>query len=314
MSNIDISFDYYKIFYEVARCRNITMAADHLCLTQPTVTKYIQNLESALSCKLFERSKKGVTLTKEGQRLFRQIGHACQQMGQAHEVIQDYVNDQNGKINIGASELTMRYFLLPYLERFQHRFPNVKLQIHASSTPGTIESLLQEKIDFSLSITPLNGCDNLQVTPVSDFEDIIIAGNKFTHLMGKQLTLEEISTYPLISMEPGTTSRKFWDMIFDEHGLELAPNIEVNSNDLIPPAVLHNLGIGFVPFKFARYYLLNYGIIQLQLSIPIPKRQICVVLNPMHPLTAPAAALIEMLKSGEKDRMLSYSIDSGINY
>ena len=64
---MDISFDYYKVFYEVARCQNITQAALNLCLTQPTVTKYIHNLEDMLQCKLFNRSQKGVTLTDEGR-------------------------------------------------------------------------------------------------------------------------------------------------------------------------------------------------------------------------------------------------------
>lgn len=63
---MDISFDYYKVFYEVARCQNITQAALNLCLTQPTVTKYIHNLEDMLQCKLFNRSQKGVTLTEKG--------------------------------------------------------------------------------------------------------------------------------------------------------------------------------------------------------------------------------------------------------
>lgn len=83
MQNLmEISFDYYKVFYEVARSHSITLAASHLCLTQPTVTKYIQNLEAALGCQLFVRSQKGVSMTEEGQRLFRQISHPCQQMGQ----------------------------------------------------------------------------------------------------------------------------------------------------------------------------------------------------------------------------------------
>ena len=98
MQNLmEISFDYYKVFYEVARSHSITLAASHLCLTQPTVTKYIQNLEAALGCQLFVRSQKGVSMTEEGQRLFRQISHPCQQMGQAQEIIREYTTNQNGK-------------------------------------------------------------------------------------------------------------------------------------------------------------------------------------------------------------------------
>ena len=138
---MDISFDYYKIFYEVAKAKSISLAAQYLCLTQPTITKYIQNLEQELHCKLFVRSRKGVSLTAEGQMLLRQVSRAVQQMERAGGMLQEFVNCQSGKINIGASELTMRYYLLPYLEQFRQQFPNVNLQIHAFSTPVSMSAL-----------------------------------------------------------------------------------------------------------------------------------------------------------------------------
>lgn len=311
---MDISFDYYKVFYEVVKSRSITLAAHRLNLTQPTVSKYIQNLELDLGCRLFIRSQKGVSLTAEGQLLFQQISRACQQMERAKGALQEYVNCQSGKINIGASELTMRYYLLPYLERFQHQFPNVNIRIHAYSTPVSVSALNAGTIDFSLVITPIEEAESFHVTPVSDFQDIVIAGNRFTHLQDQILTLHDLLSYPIVCMEKGTTTRKFWDNIFKEQGLELQPNIEVNSNDLIPPTVLHNLGIGFVPFKFARSYLLNFGLIQLKLDIPIPKRQICIVQNPAHPLSPAARALIQMLALNNDDTLTRYSADNSIPF
>ena len=295
VKRMDISFDYYKVFYEVAKSQSITHAAHQLCLTQPTVTKYIQNLERELGCRLFLRSQKGVMLTAEGRLLFHQVSRACQQMELAQNVLQEYVNCQSGKVNIGASELTMRYFLLPYLEQFQHQYPNITVQIQALSTPASLSALRAGTIDFSLIITPIEEADDYQVTPVSEFQDIVIAGNRFTHLQDKTLSLKDLTEYPLVCMEKGTTSRKFLDGIFQEQGLELRPNIEVNSNDLIPPTVLHNLGIGFVPYKFARSYLLNFGIIELNLDFEIPKRQICIVQNPAHPVSPSAKALLHLL-------------------
>lgn len=311
---MDISFDYYKIFYETARCKSITLAAHRLCLTQPTVTKYIQNLEQELGCRLFLRSQKGVSLTAEGQLLFHQVSRACQQMDQAKNLLQEYVNCQSGKVNIGASELTMRYFLLPYLERFQHQFPNVNIQIHAYSTPVSVSALDAGTIDFSLVITPIEASDEFQVTPVADFQDIVVAGNRFTHLQDRVLSLQELLNYPIVCMEKGTTTRNFWDNIFREQGLELKPNVEVNSNDLISPTVLHNLGIGFVPYKFARPYLLNYGLIQLNLNMEIPRRQICIVQNPAHPVPPATKALIRMLEHPADETIPHYPTDNGIAF
>ena len=138
--------------------------------------------------------------------------------------------------------------------------------------------------------------DLVHVMPVAEFQDIVIAGNRFSELQNRTLSLEELCMHPLVSMESGTTTRLFWDNLFEEQGLDLRPSIEVSSNDLIAPTVSHNLGIGFVPSEFARNYLLNYRVFQLHLNIPIPKRQILVLQNPMRPLTPAAQAFLDMLK------------------
>ena len=138
--------------------------------------------------------------------------------------------------------------------------------------------------------------DLVHVMPVAEFQDIVIAGNRFSELQNRTLSLEELCMHPLVSMESGTTTRLFWDNLFEEQGLDLRPSIEVSSNDLIAPTVSHNLGIGFVPSEFARNYLLNYRVFQLHLNIPIPKRQILVLQNPMRPLTPAAQTFLDMLK------------------
>lgn len=194
----------------------------------------------------------------------------------------------------------MRFFLLPYIEQFQQRFPNVTVQIHSNSAPITASSLKAGENDFAVIISPIHEImkelDLVHVMPVSEFQDIVIAGNRFSELQNRTLSLEELCMHPLVSMESGTTTRLFWDNLFEEQGLDLHPSIEVSSNDLIAPTVSHNLGIGFVPSEFARNYLLNYRVFQLHLNIPIPKRQILVLQNPMHPLTPAAQAFLDMLK------------------
>ncbi len=296
MNESSVSFDYYRVFYEVAQCKSITTAAQRLSLTQPTVSKYIQNLERDLDCRLFLRSQKGVTLTVEGQVLLKQIGHACQQMDRAQGMLQEYRNSQNGKITIGASELTMRYFLLPCLEQFRRSFPNINISIQSSSTPTSLSALEAETVDFSLSITPFEGTEKYLVTPVSDFQDVVIAGSRFSYLQDRALSLNDLQHYPIVCMEQGSTTRKFWNEIFRNSGLELTPSIEVNSNDLIPPTVLHNLGIGFCPYEFVRSYLEEKSLIRLNLNAQIPMRKICILQNPNHSVSPATKALLRILR------------------
>ena len=219
--------------------------------------------------------------------------------------------EDGDEIILQDENFPMRYYLLPYLESFRRQYPNVNLQIHAFSTPLSLSALNAGTIDFAVSITPLDGAEHFLVTKTSDFQDIVVAGSQYTFLQNKTLTLKELTAYPIVCMEKGTTTRKFWDSIFKHHGIELHPNIEVNSNDLIPPTVLHNLGIGFVPYKFARSFLLNYGLIQLSLDIVIPKREICIVQNPSHPLSPAAKALLDMMITGNEYTEEQYSMENG---
>ena len=69
-----INYDYYRIFYVVAQCRSFTRAAEVLKNNQPNITRCMKNLEQELGCRLFLRSNRGVTLTPEGQRLYRRVG------------------------------------------------------------------------------------------------------------------------------------------------------------------------------------------------------------------------------------------------
>ena len=82
-----ISYDYYRIFYYVAKYGNFTQAAQALMNNQPNITRTIKNLEAELSCTLFVRSNRGVTLTPEGERLFAHISTAIESIQAGEEEI-----------------------------------------------------------------------------------------------------------------------------------------------------------------------------------------------------------------------------------
>ena len=70
---MDINFEYYKIFYYVAKYGNITKAATALGSNQPNVTRIMRILESQLGCTLFIRQARGVSLTQEGEKLYTHV-------------------------------------------------------------------------------------------------------------------------------------------------------------------------------------------------------------------------------------------------
>lgn len=118
---MNITYDYYRVFYYVARCGSFTRAAQALLSNQPNVSKAIQNLENQLGCALFARSHRGVQLTEAGERLYAHARIAFDQLSQAEQELR--LDASGGVINIGASETALHGALLPVLKRFQAGHP-----------------------------------------------------------------------------------------------------------------------------------------------------------------------------------------------
>ena len=144
------NLNHYKIFYEVARCGNISKAAENLYISQPAVSKSISNLESALSTTLFIRNKRGVKLTDEGRTLFDSLGIAFESIERAEKKLKRMEELGIGQIKIGASTSLCKHVLLPYLQDYIEVNPHVKISIDCKPTFETLKQLKDDKVDIGL--------------------------------------------------------------------------------------------------------------------------------------------------------------------
>ncbi len=132
---MDINLEYYKIFYYVAKCQSITAAAGELCISQPAVSQGLKQLENALGTKLFIRTAKGVTLTNEGTTLFSYVKNGYEQIALGEKKLQEMLNMRTGEIRIGASDMTLQFYLLPYLRQYHHLYPDIKVTVTNAPPP-----------------------------------------------------------------------------------------------------------------------------------------------------------------------------------
>ena len=100
-----ISYDYYRIFYYVAKCGSFTQAANILMSNQPNLTRAIKSLEAGLGCTLLERSNRGVKLTEEGEKLYENISVAMEHIMAGEERITANKTLKKGFVSIGATEI-----------------------------------------------------------------------------------------------------------------------------------------------------------------------------------------------------------------
>ena len=297
-----VNFDYYKVFYYVAKYQNISAAAKALYLSQPTVSYSIRNLEKELGCALFIRTKKGVMLTPEGTMLYKHVAKACEHIFQAEEEVRAATNLEKGIVRIGASVLTLQHYLLTYLEQFRREYPTIRLKISNFTTPSAIRALEGNFIDFAIVImNSTKAADHLTITELSKLHDIAVAGKKYEFLQGKEISLAKLEEYPLICMEQGTSTRKYLDQIFRESGTMLIPDIELATTDLIMPMVERNLGIGFVPENFAKESLERKKVFQICLKEKLGSRSICLVCDPENPVSVAGQKFIQYLNQKRED-------------
>lgn len=289
------NYDYYRIFYYVAQYQSFTKAAEMLRNNQPNITRYINNLESELGCKLFIRSNRGVKLTPEGENLFEHVAIAQEHLRLGESELQKEKELNSGLITLGVSENALRIFLLDHLGRFHEQYPHVRLRITNHTTPEALESLRNDLCDFSVVTTPIDLPHLLQVLVLDHFEDILICGKKYKELSLKRHSLDEFKDTPFVSLTSQTGTRNFYNQYFLDNGVSFHPDIEVSTTDQIIPLIIHNLGIAFYPRKLAQPYLDKGEVYEIPLFQSLPHRKVCLVKDPNKSQSIASSKLIESL-------------------
>ena len=272
---MNINMEYDKIFYYVAGCQSITRAAAELCISQPAVSQGIKQLERSLGTELFIRSAKGVRLTNEGQVLFTYVKNGYEQITLGEEKLQEMLDMKTGEIRIGASDMTLQFYLLPYLRKYHRLYPDIKVTVTNAPTPQTLEHLQAGRIDFGIVSSPFEREKHLRIMPAKEIQDVFVAGSRFWNYKSQMLRYEELMKLPIICLERNTSTRRYVDAFLAENQVKLSPEFELATSDMIVQFAVQNLGIGCVVQDFAKRYLDAEELFVLQFDKQIPKRQIC---------------------------------------
>lgn len=279
----------------MAKAGSLTVAAGELNISQPAVSQSVRQLETALGTKLFTRASKGVRLTGEGELLYGYVAKGYEQIALGEQKLEQMLNLELGEIHIGASDMTLQFYLLPYLEQFHERYPHIKVAVSNAPTPETLDNLKDSKIDFGVVSTPFDNDDGLHVVSVREIEDVFVAGRKFIQYKNRMLDLQELENMPIIYLEGITSTRSYMDAFLQKNDVYIQPEFELATSDMIVQFALRNLGVGCVVRDFAKAYLEDGRLFELRFNMIIPKRHFCVVTNPKNPLSAAARSMLELL-------------------
>ena len=164
------------------------------------------------------------------------------------------------------------------LRRFHERYPGVRLKVLNHSTPQALAAVGSGQADFALVTTPIDEPHkNLKAISVMEFLETAVCGSSLASISERRLTLKELQEQPIISLNPDTTTYRFYVDWFLSHGLQFHADIEAATADLILPMVENDLGVGFVPEIFLDENTSTRGVYRLRLREKIPPRSICLV-------------------------------------
>lgn len=294
---MDINFEYYKIFYYVAKYENITKAAAALGSNQPNVTRIMKLLEAQLGCRLFIRGARGISLTETGELLYSHVEIAYKHLLSAQEEIDRKGSLNCGTVEIGATETALHLFLFDALHDFRIEYPKIKIKIHNHTTPETVRRLVSGKLDFAVITTPFDMPASVSCSEIMEFEEILVGGTQYTDLCGTVLELKNLKKYSWIGLGRESATYHLYKDFFIKRGLDLELDMEVATADLMLPLIENNFGIGFVPQKLALPLLKEKKLVQIQTDFTIPRRSIQIISDKERGKSPAANTLYEYLKS-----------------
>jgi DNA-binding transcriptional LysR family regulator len=281
---LDINYELYKVFYFVAISLSFSEASKQLYISQSAVSQSIKVLEKKLDQSLFIRSTKRVQLTPEGEILLRHIEPAMNLIKRGEAQILEANSLGGGQLRIGASDTICRYFLVPYLNKFHKEYPNVHIKVMNQTSIKCVDLLESGQVDLIVTNFPNSQLHNTNhIKVIKDFNDVFIASKKYFNLYNKKLTLNELQKNPILMLDRNSTTSEFIHHIFQQHQLDLVPEIELSSNDLLIDLAKIGLGIAFIPDYCVPQDSDDLYVVDLEEEFPT--RQIVTVYNQHLPVS-----------------------------
>ncbi len=285
--------DYYRIFYEAARASSFSTAAQNLYISQSAISQCMHQLEQDLEVQLFVRSRRGITLTKEGELLLEKIEPALRSIEQGESLLERFRHLESGVLTIAAGDTVTTQFLLPYLEQFHASYPEIRIAMANSYSSQLLQLVKEGKADLAFVNLPAAD-EELQITPCLSIHDIFVCGEEYPQK--ESYTWEDICTLPLILLEKNSSSRRHLEMCFLEQGLTLTPQIELAVHDLLLKFASIHLGISCVVKEFSRDSLEQGLVRPLPLHPPLPERSIGYAYRKDTPLSLAAKAFLDLIE------------------
>jgi len=231
-----------RSFYAVARMGSFTKAAEHLHVSQPTITTQVRFLEDSYKVELFHRHGRRVQLTPLGEQLMQLAQHIFSLEADAVSLLGDAGELRTGHLRVAA---VGPYHVTKMLADFSARYPDIKVSVSTGNSQDILDRLLDYRADVGV-LAQLVDDERFLSVPFSRHPVGIFTSASHRFARRRSIRLAELQGERLILREQGSTTRKALELALHEAGVEPVVAMEISSREMIREAVSQGIGIAAV--------------------------------------------------------------------
>jgi len=237
-----------RFVYEIVKNDfNISKSAEAMHTSQPGVSKQIQLLEDEIGIKIFKRNgKRVIGLTDPGKRVYNSISEIMREAKNIKNISADYKENDAGEFSIATTHTQARYKLPNIVEEFVKKYPKINLNIHQGNPSQVTDQIISGEADVGIATESISENEKIFSIPCYSWNRCIVMPRNHKLVSEKNITLEHLASYPVITYDYAFTGSTIVSKVFKEAGIE--PNIILTAidADVIKTYVNLNLGIGLI--------------------------------------------------------------------
>jgi len=237
-----ITLHQLRVFRAVADHLSFSVAAQHLNLSQPSVSYQVKELESALGLSLLDRLGKRVQLTEAGGMLYGYVRRMLNLLDEAAVGLEDIRGIRRGTLKVGASTTVGIYLIPAALGAFKREHPDLAISLEIGSRGAVQEKVLRNELDLAVVGPPLKDSDLVSLPFMKD-ELVVVAPAGHALAGRRSLSLRDLKDEPFLMREQGSGTRWAVEKAAKRAGVTLTVGMELGSNGAIKHAVEGGLGV-----------------------------------------------------------------------
>lgn len=277
----------FEAFVKVMETGSISLAAEHLFITQPAVTKRIHTLEYYFGVKLFESAGRGVQATHAAHSLLPKVKNWLNELGDIHYTLSHEQDQVRGKLKIGTSHHIGLHHLPQYLKQYVQQYVDVTLDVHFVDSEQAHEQVLAGDLELAFLTLPPVGDDRLRYLTLWDDPLVFVVAPFHPLATQKNLSLEDLMAYP--SLLPAAQTYTSQITLAEFHKKGLKPKVTMSNNPLETIRMLVSIGLGWSVLPRT---LLNQDLQQLDIALQM-NRHLGMVWHPARTQSKAVLSLIE---------------------